>query len=598
MDMLFNKSKNYVKKIQNNMERKYTEGNKKFSDNDIEKKGIYNEELNINKELLLNELYNIKNNLFDHSPFSNYIHFYEIYNNLKYIVKYEKKQNGNLFFIYTSRKRNLFFLVYLFFLLLNVFLLFRLQTLIKIPIAYNNYFFYEINFHVFFTFYVLTYSILNIYLLFCSYKILAHHINVMCLIIIQSLYNTYIKEKNKEIYRNTEILIEGCKKIFYNLDNNFDNIILLYADNIFNKFTNIFKYINKENCEYEDTYTNHNYETFIKNEDTPNIYKDGHSYELDNTYKKNENILSKKYSTVINMKNEDFYKKLNYITTDKMYKYSNDNRKSIYNIYGNSIYSNIYDINIHMKYKYNYIHSLMLQKCQTKINYIKFFFYFFPYLINLFINLILNFYVLISVYYYNNVIPLASSYELSKLNLLNILNYKGIYYILFVFLVNFFFFLYTLFLCKLNTIYFFLRQIYTLCKYESIYYCDRVMNEIYENFIFSEILKDIFDSKNKDIIKVKDNEKIVCNQILQKKITNTENIYEQQRCKDGIQEVQCFSNASKSVNDKNNNHKINEFKYLSNLTNLENIHENNSFKNDSTKIKDKMNHCEKYFSIS
>ncbi|CRG96639.1 conserved Plasmodium protein, unknown function [Plasmodium gallinaceum] len=598
MDVLLNNSKNDAKKIQNNMEKKYNEKSKKFSDNEKEKKNIYNEELNINKELLLNELYNLKNNLFDYYPFSNYIHFYEVYNNLKYIVKYERKQKGNLFFIYTNRKRNLFFLVYLFFLFLNIFLLFRLQTLIKIPIGYNNYFFYEINFHVFFTFYVLTYSILNIYMLFCSYKILIHHINVMCIIIIQSLYNTYIKEKNKEIYRNTEILIEGCKKLFYNLDNNFDNIILLYADNVFNKFTNIFKYINKENCEYEDVYTNQSYETYIKEKDIPNMFKGIYSDESNNIYKKNEKIMNKKYSTVINIRNEDFYKKLNYTTNEKMNKYSNDNRKSIYNIYGNSIYSNIYDINVHMKYKYNYIHSLMLQKCQTKINYIKFFFYFSPYLINLFINLILNFYVLISVYYYNNIIPLASSFELSKLHLLNIFNYKGIYYILFIFLINFFFFMYTLFLCKLNTIYFFLRQIYTLCKYESIYYCDHIMNEIYENFIFSEIVKDIFDSKNKGILHIEDNEKMTCSQNLQKKIASTENIHEQKRCEDDNQNVHYSNNSSKLHNDKNKNNKINEHENLSNVTNFENVYKNNSFKNESTIIKHKMNNFEKYFSIN
>ncbi|KYO00081.1 putative membrane protein [Plasmodium gaboni] len=579
---------------------------------------------NMNKENLLNELYNMKRSYFDYNHFSNYIHFYEIYSNIKCIAQYERKRKkGELFFMYyVSRRRYIFFLIYLLFLLINIFLLFRLQSLIRCPFLNNNIYLYEINFHVFFTFFILIYCILNIYLFYFTYNILLHHINIMCIIILQYLYNTYIKEKNKEIYKNTEILIEGCKRIFNNLDKNFDNIILLYADQIFNKFTNIFKYINKENYPINNIYDLHNEDSsiYIKSNDASsdiillndaynesneddhirtnkkgihnnmihmkdnyynnnmihmkdnyynnnmihmkdNYYNNNMIHMKDNYYNNNmihmtdnyyhHNISTNKNNNIntccdypyynneevkhknkkkqnktkkniknnnmcpriISINNDDFYKNLNYMSDDITYNIKNNNkdenrnvissyiplissrRKSIYNIFGNTIYSNIYDISMHMKYKYNYIHSLMLKKCQDKINYIKFVFYFFPYIINLFINLIINFYILFSVFYYNNTIPLASSYELTKIHFFNLFNYKGVYYIVFIFFINFLFFLYCLFLYKINTIYFFLRQIYKQCKYESIYYCDHIMNEIYENFIFLEIINNVFDDE-------------------------------------------------------------------------------------------------------
>ncbi|SPJ10166.1 conserved Plasmodium membrane protein, unknown function [Plasmodium sp. DRC-Itaito] len=500
--------------------------------------------LYMNKDDLLNELYNMKRTCFDYNHFSNYIHFYEIYSNIKCIAQYERKRKkGELFFMYyVSRRRYIFFLIYLIFLLTNIFLLFRLQYLIKCPFLNNNIYLYEINFHVFFTFFILIYCILNIYLFHYTYNIFLHHINIMCIIIIQYLYNTYIKEKNKEIYKNTEILIEGCKKIFHNLDKNFDNIILLYADQIFNKFTNIFKYINKENYSLNNihnlhstdssiyiktddvssdiillnnTYNNSDQEEHIRTNEKSNhnnmIYLKDNYHPLPTTKNNNNNNNNNNniFPKIISMNNDDFYKNLNYISDDISYNIKNNKgenknvissyipllsnrRKSIYNIFGNTIYSNIYDISMHMKYKYNYIHSLMLKKCQDKINYIKFVFYFFPYIINLFINLIINFYILFSVFYYNNTIPLASSYELTKIQFFNLFNYKGVYYIVFIFFINFSFFLYCLFLYKINTIYFLLRQIYKQCKYESIYYCDHIMNDIYENFIFLEIIKNIF----------------------------------------------------------------------------------------------------------
>lgn len=43
----------------------------------------------------------------------------------------------------------------------------------------------------------------------------------------------------------------------------------------------------------------------------------------------------------------------------------------------------------------------------------------------------------------------------------------------------------------------FLRQIYSYCKYESISYCDNVMNQIYEQYIFEEIANKIYNSRIK-----------------------------------------------------------------------------------------------------
>lgn len=205
------------------------------------------------------------------------------------------------------------------------------------------------------------------------------------------------------------------------------------------------------------------------------------------------------------------------------YNNGNNNKKSIYNIFGNSIYSNIYDINIYMKHRKNYIHALIISKCKEKINYIQLIFYFMPYIINLFINISTIIYILFSVYYYNNMIPLAPPYELSKLHIFNILNYRGVYYILFIFFLNFFFFLYSLFLYKLNTTYIFLRQIYKQCKYESTYYCEHIMNEIYEKYIFSEIIKTIFDKNKKNSVQYKNTKKEKYSQKLQKVTTHIDN---------------------------------------------------------------------------
>ncbi|SBT70868.1 conserved Plasmodium protein, unknown function [Plasmodium malariae] len=600
----------------------YTDNKNKVLRNDGVRKGeILYEETSRKEVYLMNELHNMKNNLFDNTPFSNYIHFYEIYNNLKYIVKYEKKKKkGQLFFIYTTSKRYCFYFLYIFFLIFNICLLFRLQTLVKFPFfGYNYYYMYEIHFHVFFTFFVLTYSVLNIYLFFFTYKNLIYHTNVLCLIIIQTLYNTYIKEKNKEIYRNTEILIEGCKRVLhamgdgsdqlfdnkrndslgsssniesiggthnyannggnhnfannggthnfantsnsYNFDHstnpynfpnaaNFDNIVLLYADSIFNKFTNIFMYINKEcykrgnvsrnSIRYEDDFIE--VEVARQAERAPsdlgddlmtsNTDRSSNAY-IQGNNKKASFLCRQKYTDGMHVINKDLVKKLNYAQSRENEKcsYNNGSRRSIYNIFGNSIYSDIDDINIYMKYKENYIHSLMMDKCKEKLNYIKFIFYFIPYVINLFINMLINFYVLFSVYYYNNRIPLAPSYELSKLHILNILNYKGIYYILFIFFHNFFFFLYLLFLYKLNTIYFFLRQIYKQCKYESIYYCEHVMNAIYENFIFPHTVQVLLKKKRPQNSrnKLKDNqeEAYTPENNLQKRMTHTQGLNDQ-----------------------------------------------------------------------
>ncbi|EAA22666.1 hypothetical protein [Plasmodium yoelii yoelii] len=465
--------------------------------NDFKKTEIDKEESNKIKHLV-NELHNIKNNLFGNCPFSNYIHFYEIYNNLKYIVKYERKKNAKEFFsVYSTRKKYVFYLIYLILLLLNICLLFRLQTVIKFPFWYNYYYFYEINFHVFFTFFVLTYCVFNAYLFVFTYKELLYHINIMCIIIIQTLYNIYIKEKNKEIYRNTEMLIEGCKRIFTNLDKNFPNIILLRTDNIFNKFTNIFKYISNKDYEYENLYSNHE-DTFIKLDEMksiPSSWKNLPSNETDqnSVYKNKDKKKKKKHNVVVNIKNSEVYKKLiNESSNDQMASYYNNgntNKKSIYNIFGNSIYSNIYDINIYMRHRKNYIHSLIISK----------------------------------FYYYNNMIPLAPPYELSKLHIFNILNYRGIYYILFIFFLNFFFFLYSLFLYKLNTTYFFLRQIYKQCKYESTYYCEHIMNEIYEKYIFSEIIKTIFDKNKKKSVQYKNPKKEKYSQKFQKVTKHIDN---------------------------------------------------------------------------
>ncbi|WBY56649.1 hypothetical protein Py17XNL_000801699 [Plasmodium yoelii yoelii] len=196
--------------------------------NDFKKTEIDKEESNKIKHLV-NELHNIKNNLFGNCPFSNYIHFYEIYNNLKYIT----------------------------------------------------------------------------------------------------LYNIYIKEKNKEIYRNTEMLIEGCKRIFTNLDKNFPNIILLRTDNIFNKFTNIFKYISNKDYEYENLYSNHE-DTFIKLDEMksiPSSWKNLPSNETDqnSVYKNKDKKKKKKHNVVVNIKNSEVYKKLiNESSNDQMASYYNN----------------------------------------------------------------------------------------------------------------------------------------------------------------------------------------------------------------------------------------------------------------------------------
>ncbi|CAD2093173.1 conserved Plasmodium protein, unknown function [Plasmodium vinckei brucechwatti] len=398
---------------------------------DFKKENIDKDEPNKIKQHLVNELHSIKNNLFSNCPFSNYIHFYEIYNNLKYIT----------------------------------------------------------------------------------------------------LYNIYIKEKNKEIYRNTEMLIEGCNRIFTNLDKNFPNIILLRTDNIFNKFTNIFKYISKKDYEYENLYSKYE-DTIIKIDETKGITNSWNNVSSDETdqdseYKNKDKRKKKKHTVVINIKNPEVYKKLiNESINDQIPGYNNNgisNKKSIYNIFGNSIYSNIYDINIYMRHRKNYIHSLIISKCKEKINYIQFIFYFMPYVINLFINIVTIIYILFSVYYYNNMIPLAPPHELSKLHIFNILNYRGIYYILFISFLNFFFFLYSLFLYKLNTTYFFLRQIYKQCKYESTYYCEHIMNEIYEKYVFSEIIKTIFDKNKKNSVQYKNTKKERHSPSLQKVTTHIDN---------------------------------------------------------------------------
>ncbi|ETW49668.1 hypothetical protein PFMALIP_02376 [Plasmodium falciparum MaliPS096_E11] len=632
----------------------------------------------MNKENLLNELYNMKRTCFDYNHFSNYIHFYEIYSNIKCIAQYERKRKkGELFFMYyVSRRRYIFFLLYLIFLLINIFLLFRLQYLIKCPFLNNNnnnnIYLYEINFHVFFTFFILIYCILNIYLFHYTYNIFLHHINIMCIIIIQYLYNTYIKEKNKEIYKNTEILIEGCKRIFHNLDKDFDNIILLYADQIFNKFTNIFKYINKENYPLHNIYNIHTTDSsiYIKSDDvssdiillndvynnsdqeddirtnhksnnnsmvymkdnyhhhhlptTKNIHNNNNINNINNinnnnninninnnsnnnnnnistscdySYYNNEEVKQKNkkkqnktkkitnnnnnnnnniYPKIISINKDDFYKNLNYMSDDisynikKNYKAENKNvissyipllsstRKSIYNIFGNTIYSNIYDISMYMKYKYNYIHFLMLKKCQDKINYIKFVFYLFPYIINLFINLIINFYILFSVFYYNNTIPLASPYELTKIHFFNLFNYKGVYYIVFIFFINFSFFLYCLFLYKINTIYFFLRQIYKQCKYESIYYCDHIMNDIYENFIFLEIVKNIFEQDDQTQGKQKKDIEESEFSDYTKKNNTTSNIDSYDIINNNITTFQKYNINKKGEENKNTNNQYND----------------------------------------
>ncbi|ANQ07287.1 Uncharacterized protein PCOAH_00018280 [Plasmodium coatneyi] len=486
------------------------------------------------KELLLRELHNMKMNLFDNSPFSNYIHFYEIYKNLKCIVKYEKEVPKGSWLLHPmgNKKTYLLYLVYILFLLLSICLLFRLQTVLRFPWGVNTHYHpCEIHFHVFSTFSVLAYCLLNLYIIFFTYKTFLHHVDVMCLIILQMLYNVYIREKNKEIYRNTETLIEGCKKMFSHLDKKFDHMVLLHADEVFNKFTNIFKYISR------DSYTKggkigtptkcgelfmgigHRREKMGNAEKAEKVKRtratpkkptsDNQPWESNllcsnglwsNSHTdKDATMAPTKRAVSVIINNDDLYEELNIPPGGDIPNYNyhciHMDRKNIFNIFGNSIYSNIYNISNYMKCNHNYIHSLMIQKCSDKINYIKYFFFFIPYVINLCVNLLINFYILFSVYYYNNAVPLVPPYELAKMHILNLRNYKGIYYILFIFFFNFFFFLYALFLSKLNIIHVFLNQIYKNCKYESIYYCEHVMNEIYENCIFSHIVQIVLNRK-------------------------------------------------------------------------------------------------------
>ncbi|KJP89418.1 hypothetical protein AK88_00861 [Plasmodium fragile] len=480
------------------------------------------------KELLLRELHNMKMNLFDNSPFSNYIHFYEIYKNLKCIVKYEKEVPKGTWFLHPigEKKTYILYLVYILFLLLSICLLFRLQTVLRLPWGFNTHYHpCEIHFHVFSTFSVLAYCLLNLYIIFFTYKMFLHHVDVMCLIILQMLYNVYIREKNKEIYRNTETLIEGCKKMFSHLDKKFDHMVLLHADEVFNKFTNIFKYISRDSDTNRGTIgtptkcgevcmeVGHRRENAgqaakaakvakaergKKPRGAPNKHaSDNQSWESNTYTDKDAALGTTKRSVSVIINNDDLYEELNVFPGGDMANYHcvHMDSKNIFNIFGNSIYSNIYNISNYMKYNHNYIHSLMIQKCSDKINYIKYFFFFIPYVINLCVNLLINFYILFSVYYYNNAVPLVPPYELAKMHILNLRNYKGIYYILFIFLFNFFFFLYALFLSKLNIIHVFLNQIYKNCKYESIYYCEHVMNEIYENCIFPHIVQIVLNRK-------------------------------------------------------------------------------------------------------
>ncbi|KAI4839333.1 hypothetical protein MKS88_001881 [Plasmodium brasilianum] len=545
----------------------YTDNKNKVLRNDGVRKGeILYEETSRKEVYLMNELHNMKNNLFDNTPFSNYIHFYEIYNNLKYIVKYEKKKKkGQLFFIYTT-----------------------IQTLYNTYIKEKNKEIYR-----------------NTEILIEGCKRVLHAMG-------DGSDQLFDNKRNDSLGSSSNIESIGGTHNFannggthnfannggthnfannggthnfannggthnfanngdthnyantsnsYNFDHstnpynfpsaaNFDNIVLLYADSIFNKFTNIFMYINKEcykrgnvsrnSIRYEDDFIE--VEVARQAERAPsdlgddlmssNTDRSSNAY-IQGNNKKASFLCRQKYTDGMHAINKDLVKKLNYAQGRENEKcsYNNGSRRSIYNIFGNSIYSDIDDINIYMKYKENYIHSLMMDKCKEKLNYIKFIFYFIPYVINLFINMLINFYVLFSVYYYNNRIPLAPSYELSKLHILNILNYKGIYYILFIFFHNFFFFLYLLFLYKLNTIYFFLRQIYKQCKYESIYYCEHVMNAIYENFIFPHTVQVLLKKKRPQNSrnKLKDNqeEAYTHENNLQKRMTHTQGLKDQ-----------------------------------------------------------------------
>lgn len=485
----------------------------------------------ITKNDILNNLYNIKKKLFCHTSFVNYVHFYEIHSNLKNIIKYEKTRKGNPHFIYAHKKKYFFLFTYIIFLLLNLFFLFRLQTIFNFAIGYSYYYTYEINFQVFFTFFVFIYCLLNIYLLICSYKFLSHHIDIMCNMLIQTLYNIYIKEKNKEIYANTEMLINECKSLYPHLEEDFRDAILLYADNVFNKFVNIFRYISKGHYEYKyeeaATLTKGNRSIVTATENGNYVSDDQAQYICMNRngvgtdvffdeviskdatskqipfnskfskFSKMQIEFSKGMNFYLGDENEGEEEKKEKETDTRRDLYKNRSNTNIYNIYGNSIYSDIYDLRIYLKFKYNHIHSLILHKSKSRINYIKFVFYFLPYLINFIINIITNLYVIISVYYYHNIIPLASTYELSTLHIIGIFNFKGIYCILFIFFINFTFFLYVLFLNKFNTLYMFLRQIYSYCKYESISYCDNVMNHIYEKYIFEEIVNSIYNSRIK-----------------------------------------------------------------------------------------------------
>ncbi|CAA9987361.1 conserved Plasmodium protein, unknown function [Plasmodium knowlesi strain H] len=478
------------------------------------------------KELLLRELHNIKTNLFDNSPFSSYIHFYEIYKNLKCIVKYENEVPKGTWFLNPigKSKTYLLYLAYILFLLLCICLLFRVQTMVRFPWGANTHYHpCEIHFHVFSTFSVLAYCLLNLYIIFLTYKTFLHHVDVMCLIILQMLYNVYIREKNKEIYRNTETLIEGCKKMFSHLDRKFDHMVLLHADEVFNKFTHIFKYISRNSyTKWGEIGTPTKCGELLKEIGHPrekaergkrargvpkkstsdnqawesNLLRNNGLWSNPHTDKDAALAPTKRAVSVI-INNDDLYEELNIPPGGDIPNYHcvEMDRKNIFNIFGNSIYSNIYNISNYMKYNQNYIHSLMIQKCSDKINYIKYIFFFIPYVINLCVNLLINFYILFSVYYYNNAVPLVPPYELAKMHILNLRNYKGIYYILFIFFFNFFFFLYALFLSKLNIIQVFLNQIYKNCKYESIYYCEHVMNEIYENCIFSHIVQIVLNRK-------------------------------------------------------------------------------------------------------
>ncbi|SBS96684.1 hypothetical protein, conserved [Plasmodium malariae] len=351
----------------------YTDNKNKVLRNDGVRKGeILYEETSRKEVYLMNELHNMKNNLFDNTPFSNYIHFYEIYNNLKYITLYNtyiKEKNKEIY-------RNT-----------EILIEGCKRVLHAMGDGSDQLFDNKRNDSLG--------SSSNIESIGGTHNF-ANNGGTHNFANNGGTHNFANNGGTHNFANNGDTHNYANTSNSYNFDHstnpynfpsaaNFDNIVLLYADSIFNKFTNIFMYINKEcykrgnvsrnSIRYEDDFIE--VEVARQAERAPsdlgddlmssNTDRSSNAY-IQGNNKKASFLCRQKYTDGMHAINKDLVKKLNYAQGRENEKcsYNNGSRRSIYNIFGNSIYSDIDDINIYMKYKENYIHSLMMDKLLLK----------------------------------------------------------------------------------------------------------------------------------------------------------------------------------------------------------------------------------------